>query len=745
MTPRTPPLRLDPQFTHRVSTGTATLLVGDEDSFVLDSPLAMDTVRLIDGVSSSVDIAEALRDVHPPEVVHFLLLKLEQEGLVHPIPEEEGRPSSHELDAEGWTGELARELAEAWAARGPEGAIRIRAAGRHGDPIPVLLTDDYLRADLREMREHLIPDGEPFLLARVGIQKVWVGPWIHPDQTACIHCLQERLRMNLAARALAHLPPEEQQGTAFQIETLGGAIPPSSFLRLAQGIRRAPTHSGNPTELLVLPVTNDQVEAHVETRVKAHNVFRLPHCAVCGDLDLSPPGAEVILRSVQCVGGSGGGLRAVEPADTLRRLKPMISPLTGVVRHVRKVPVEGTDQVHVYTANHAHCYNASGFRTVRADRRDHSGGKGITDQDARVSALCESVERFSSVYRGTEPLQTARQSDLAAPSLHPNELLLFSEAQFANREAWNAEVGGGFQWVPAPYHDEPMEWSPARSLLTGQIRMVPSALVYLGFEGKGKQFCRGDSNGLASGNTLEEAVLQGFLELAERDAVALWWYNRARRPAVDLSTFPDSRVRKVEALYPSLRRNLWVLDLTSDLGIPTFAALSSIEDSEMEDIIFGFGAHLDPDIALLRALSELNQMLPTIQRTPEERRKQLLPAFSDAIEWWETAKLEDHPYLLPALETPPTTRAQHRSPPRSDLLDAVQDCLARAGSVGLDVLVHDLTRPDVGFPVARVFVPGLRHFWRRLGPGRLYDVPGALGWVPAPTPEDAINPVSLFV
>jgi ribosomal protein S12 methylthiotransferase accessory factor len=48
---------------------------------------------------------------------------------------------------------------------------------------------------------------------------------------------------------------------------------------------------------------------------------------------------------------------------------------------------------------------------------------------------------------------------------------------------------------------------------------------------KPQQFCRADSNGNAAGNTLEEAtILQGFVELIERDSVALWWYNRLRRP-----------------------------------------------------------------------------------------------------------------------------------------------------------------------------------------------------------------------
>ena len=56
------------------------------------------------------------------------------------------------------------------------------------------------------------------------------------------------------------------------------------------------------------------------------------------------------------------------------------------------------------------------------------------------------------------------------------------------------------------------------------------------------------------------------------------------------------------------------------------------------------------------------------------------------------------------------------------------------------MLVVDQTRPDVGMPVCRVIVPGLRHFWRRLGPGRLYDVPVKMGWVKNPLTEDEMNP-----
>ena len=86
------------------------------------------------------------------------------------------------------------------------------------------------------------------------------------------------------------------------------------------------------------------------------------------------------------------------------------------------------------------------------------------------------------------------------------------------------------------------------------------------------------SNGNAAGNTLEEAILQGFLELVERDSVALWWYNRVRRPAVDLDSFGEPYLRRLTDFLQKYRRDLWVIDLTSDLDIPVFIALSQRPD-----------------------------------------------------------------------------------------------------------------------------------------------------------------------
>ena len=78
---------------------------------------------------------------------------------------------------------------------------------------------------------------------------------------------------------------------------------------------------------------------------------------------------------------------------------------------------------------------------------------------------------------------------------------------------------------------------------------------------------------------------------------------------------------------------------------------------------------------------------------------------------------------------------------RLDTDKQVAACVAVAERQGLDFLVLDQTRPDIEAPVVRVIVPGLRHFYRRFGPGRLYDVPVKLGWLEKPLKEDELNPM----
>ena len=199
----------------------------------------------------------------------------------------------------------------------------------------------------------------------------------------------------------------------------------------------------------------------------------------------------------------------------------------------------GVFQVCVGGANGAiPLTDLEGFKGICGSR---SAGKGPTLAQARASALAESLERYSTEYTGSEYRVVGTCRELAGRAIHPNAVMGYSERQFRERDAWNARRSR-FNMVPAALDpDLPIPWSPVWSLTEERERLLPTQLLYFpgpaAAPGPRPGCCRACSNGNAAGNNLEEAVLQGFMELVERDATAIWWYNRLRRPAVDLDSF----------------------------------------------------------------------------------------------------------------------------------------------------------------------------------------------------------------
>src|SRR5262249_16463979 len=103
-----------------------------------------------------------------------------------------------------------------------------------------------------------------------------------------------------------------------------------------------------------------------------------------------------------------------------------------------------------------------------------------------------------------------------------------------------------------------IDWTPAWSLDSDESRLVPLAYCYAETPtDSGRVFCDHNPNGTASGNCLEEAILHGFLELVERDAAAIWWYNELPQPAVALAAFGDPFFDRLVAEYAALGFSVW--------------------------------------------------------------------------------------------------------------------------------------------------------------------------------------------
>jgi oxazoline/thiazoline synthase len=409
-----------------------------------------------------------------------------------------------------------------------------------------------------------------------------------------------------------------------------------------------------------------------------------------------------------------------------------VSPLTGVVTRLERMDADLALNAS-YVASHNFSPWPDSVDELRAGLSGDSYGKGSTAEQAEASALMEAIERYSGVFQGDEIRVTRQFTDFPpGQAIVPNDVMLFSDAQYRHDQAAMAAEEDASP-PPAPFDPSALiEWSPAWSLRDGCFRYLPTSLLYYFHNGAGADQTSADSNGCAAGNTLEEAIVQGFLELVERDSYAIWWYNRVRRPELDLDQIDDSYIRDLRTQLKDAGRQLWVLDITSDLGIPSYVAISHWKEDSQEYLEFGSGAHFDPRIAALRAITELNQFFSIGLMT----RRNAQGSGSHSPSPW---RLDEHPYFLPGdnRAVPPATRADFG---HLDHRTQVVACVELVKQEGLDFVVLDQTRPDIGVPVVRVIVPGMRHFYRRFAPGRLYDVPVKVGLRDSPIPESALNP-----
>ncbi|MGW5054316.1 TOMM precursor leader peptide-binding protein [Actinokineospora sp. NPDC004072] len=725
-------------------------LFTEHDTTVLHGAQVGSVVPLLDGTRDVATVLESVPVDIPKEQVAGVLAKLSQAGLVSlRSGAGSGDASAAYWEAAGLDGEAAAvqtvcsavHLATLGTVCGAAAESALRAAGLvvHTDggvgdtDLTVVLCSDYLDPGFAAIDAEQRAAGRPWLPAKVVGTKVWIGPIFDPSRPGCWHCLSTRLWENRVAEkhALAAL------GRTGPAPSPKGAIAPSTgaaiqLMALEAAKFLAGHRHENQRAVWVLD-TLDLTGRHHALPVR-------PQCPTCGDPDLlRKRGHDPVRLSPRPRMAFAGGYRSASAEQTMAAYEHLVSPVTGIIKEIVR-ETRGPDFFTSFRSG-ANAAATRDLGILRRSLRMSNGGKGTTAAEARVGALCEAIERYSGTFHGDEARVRGRLSDLGEQAIHPNDVLLYDERQYRQRAEWN-RVHASFQWVCAPFdpHAE-LDWSPVWSLTEQRHRLLPTALLYHGAPGMG-MVCA-DSNGSAAGSSLEDAVLQGLLELVERDAVALWWYNRTRMPGVDLDAFADPWIDRMREVHAELGRQVWVLDITADTGIPTMVALSRRTDRRTEDIAMGFGAHLDAGIALRRALTELNQMMPAVVTAAGDGEYDIDDP--DAVAWWRTATIANQPYLRADLAQPQRTPRDYPRHHSADLLDDVTLVRRRLEALGLEVLVLDQTRPDIGLPVVKTVVPGLRHFWARFAPGRLYDVPVRLGHRAVPADYTELNPMPMFL
>lgn len=350
-------------------------------------------------------------------------------------------------------------------------------------------------------------------------------------------------------------------------------------------------------------------------------------------------------------------------------------------------------------------------------------GKGPTREHAMASALMESIERYSSLPSGgPRNFVRASYSELAKKHkvLHPDDIVEPVRFEYRN--------------------DMQMDFMPGFDIANNQEVMVPASIALFRYNPQPpavNPFSYFHTNGLASGNVMEEAVCHSLCEVIERDAMSIAELRASAIPfhvlrtivhslnsagikvpsiqsdrfvddpgifaEVDISDVEFEPVQKLLSHFEKAGIPLIIKDITSDIGVPTFNA-SSIEwvTHDYGYLAEGHGTHPDARIALLRAITEVSQTrAANIQGARDDLRK---------IRYGEN-NTDDRR----AWQFMPSTKKIKFSEVRTyfheDILDDIRFILGRLKAVGLGrTIIVDLTNPDLGVPVVRAIVPGLETF-----------------------------------
>lgn len=226
------------------------------------------------------------------------------------------------------------------------------------------------------------------------------------------------------------------------------------------------------------------------------------------------------------------------------------------------------------------------------------GGKGITKDHAKASAMMEGFERYSAERQDIDETIIASLSEIEEFGEYIDPKSLNLPKEFEKKDI----------------SDLSLEWSKSIDLISNREYYIPTNAIYHPYISKddSQSLFKSNTNGLASGNILEEAILHGIFEVIERDAWSIFELTHKNYAQIDISSIENEIIIDIIEKFESEGIKIKLMDFTADIKIPTIAA--SADDTITKDaglLTLGMGTHLDPEVAILRALTEVAQSRAT--------------------------------------------------------------------------------------------------------------------------------------
>jgi ribosomal protein S12 methylthiotransferase accessory factor len=331
-------------------------------------------------------------------------------------------------------------------------------------------------------------------------------------------------------------------------------------------------------------------------------------------------------------------------------------------------------------------------------------GVGLSPQEAFQGCIGEGIEYLSQLQTGNDVLETSGEADAAA-ALSP-----MGQAFLAAFAAHRVRPNAGLSWYRATRLSDGCEvMLPADLCLRrppAQQEVKPPFPL---------------STGSAAGTSWDAAALHGMLELIERDAASLWWQGGNRAASIP----PGHEAQIVaDALLAQLRqgasaRRSWLLDITTDIGVPCVAAISCMTDGF--GFAFGLAARPTLEAAARAAILEMCQgeLAHTVVETKLRERGEAALNARDQIHRRAATRLNADRCLL---LQPGPERPRHLAIGTTAPGAVLRLIVGRLARFGIEAFGLDLTRPDFAVPAARVIAPGLQPLPSQIITPRLSDM-----------------------
>lgn len=309
-------------------------------------------------------------------------------------------------------------------------------------------------------------------------------------------------------------------------------------------------------------------------------------------------------------------------------------------------------------------------------------GKGATRHQAEASALMELAERysfFSYVKEKNKP--RFKLSEIKQWAVDPKLLLLS-----IHDHNWDPEIVENFLL------DIPLRWAPAHNLTKNTDQWIPFDWFYL----------INEYNGPASGNELEEAILQGICEVVERHVGTAISYGNLETPVIDPDSVSSSAASELIGKFRAQGIKVYLRDFSLDTGVPSVGVLAYDPKTfpEKSEIIFTVGTTPDPEKSLCRALTEVAQLAGDF-----ENRTSYKPTYP------KYSSLDEAQYLMSQSERVELSQLPNLS--SENILKEIQNIVSTLKkNKNWEVFIINVTNESLQVPAIYAIIPGA-HFLDR--------------------------------